>query len=638
MSFGLGKLGSGFGGMGGRFTPGYTIQNMVFQAPLTHTLNASFGGYTGTFTRDSSQTVEDYEGILRTVTNTGYRGVVGADVPAFKGARLVRNELLQSGAIEDASWTKRGGVVATDNFALGPSGLMNATRIQGMKAGTNDFFQAGRISGLGPLGGAVIPSFWLKIITKPPSNETQTIECRNPNNANQGTLRIDLDVLDLDTWYHISPGHFSVTVVSAFTGDINGLCGWLLRGAAGGQDTAGEYYIAEPQLENASGASDTTTPSEYQATTTVPHSRWYDTDRNGDKISLSTLEFIQIWEARTNICLQSEDFETTWANAGANTTFTTGETGPDGASSATDILHGDTDEDLTQNITVTADTVYTFSVFIKSGATGTHDWVLLRYKDAAAANGIEAWFDLTSAAAVGTSQTFGTGTTLSGTQVETIGSSGWYRVSISGQLATGITAGQVVLENVTADAGTTSEATNSVRYFGAQLEAGAFPSPYIKTTTSSVTRSACVLDFGDDTVIEDAAGMVYCEFIPGYTGNVSGDDDLVTIRSSSSVLTKRGSNGNTDAFDGTTVATVSASPVKDTLGKHSCRWATSGTHQIIADGTAGTAQSYDGSWPRTASTLLIGGGSTTRVPNGGIGNVRIWNEDKGQTFLEALTT
>ena len=215
-------------------------------------------------------------------------------------------------------------------------------------------------------------------------------------------------------------------------------------------------------------------------------------------------------EARTNDCLQSEVLTTTWTIPGSNTTITDNAgVAPDGATTADDVEHDDNAETIQQTITVTDNTVVTVSAFVKQGTTGAHDFVKMSWMDESAGdNGFEAWFDI-STGTVGTAQATGTGSYTSGSATITDVGSSWYRISAIGQIVSGQTDGRFEIINTTADAVDTAEETNSVFWWGLQVEEGAFLTSYIATTTAAVTRSADVPTVSDGTLFGRAEWTLY---------------------------------------------------------------------------------------------------------------------------------
>jgi len=193
-------------------------------------------------------------------------------------------------------------------------------------------------------------------------------------------------------------------------------------------------------------------------------------------------------EARTNLITYSEDFtDASWTKV-TTTVTANAAVGPDGTTTADDILHTDSIAYLAYPETISADTVHTYSVYIKAGSLGAADWFSFTFRDGVSANGAQAWFNVANGSK-GTLSTFGTGATAVSSNISLAGN-GYYRCSITAQLATGITNLSVRINNVTADNSNTRDLTSSLYIWGAQLEAGSTPSSYIPTSGSTVTRAA----------------------------------------------------------------------------------------------------------------------------------------------------
>jgi hypothetical protein len=197
-----------------------------------------------------------------------------------------------------------------------------------------------------------------------------------------------------------------------------------------------------------------------------------------------------IEEQRTNVCLRSEEFGTApWA-ANAVTLTNNNITAPDGTTTAERILETttNTSHNVQQAFTLNmTSTNYAFSVFVKGGLGRTRG--RLQIANNTFAGGVNANFNL-STESVSVSQ-FGTGVQTGGT-IQNVGND-WYRISIAGR--TGQTGTHIAIIYILNDSGQDSYAGDTSKglyLWGAQLEAGAFPTSYIKTTSASVTRNADV--------------------------------------------------------------------------------------------------------------------------------------------------
>jgi hypothetical protein len=140
------------------------------------------------------------------------------------------------------------------------------------------------------------------------------------------------------------------------------------------------------------------------------------------------------------------------------------------------------------------------------------------YLNANTAFGARATFDLQSG--VISETTAGTA------KIETL-QNGWYRCSVSGTAATTRTTvwfGQLNNAGVATDTVYTGDGTSGLFFWGAQVEAGAYQTTYIPTTTAAVTRLAdsCFLT-GASSFIGQTEGSIVAEVdlqIPAENGAI----------------------------------------------------------------------------------------------------------------------
>lgn len=193
-------------------------------------------------------------------------------------------------------------------------------------------------------------------------------------------------------------------------------------------------------------------------------------------------------EARTNLAIRSQQLDIAWSPF--QTTVTAdATTSPDGTVNADKLAETatTTPHALTELATVAASTTYTFSAFVHSAE---NTLAQISFDDGSS-NGCFANINL-STGAITRATLAGTGTYI-GSGVVAYGD-GWYRVYVTGGIGSA-TVGRVGLNLINSTLagifpGYTGTAGNGVYFWGAQLEAGAFPTSYIPTTSASVTRTA----------------------------------------------------------------------------------------------------------------------------------------------------
>ena len=211
--------------------------------------------------------------------------------------------------------------------------------------------------------------------------------------------------------------------------------------------------------------------------------------------------------AATNICLQSEDITTTWTNY-QSTEVANDTTAPDGTSTADKLVDdsgGGTGEvNVQQNITVSAGTKYTASVFLKA------DGLAFAVVQAGAFDGGTSgsqFFGLSSDGSLGTASN------LDDSSI-TAYPNGWYRCTITWTqgAADTIFTFQIIVADSISNRNVDRDGTSSIFVWGAQVEASPIATSYIPTTTASVTRTKDDITLGSaSSLIGQTEGTLYVE-------------------------------------------------------------------------------------------------------------------------------
>ena len=194
-----------------------------------------------------------------------------------------------------------------------------------------------------------------------------------------------------------------------------------------------------------------------------------------------------IEESRANLALNSSNLSAaSWSLLRATNTINSG-TAPDNTNTANLLLDNavsGTHVAIQLFTKAASPVVYAASIFLKAGVRTRGEF---RMSDQAG-NGTKVTFNLSNGT-VGTPSVFGTGFTLGSASVVAM-KDGWYRIILTTTSNSSVTLGLELY--IATDALAISYVGNGSGFYvwGAQLEAGAFATSYIPTTTTSLTRNA----------------------------------------------------------------------------------------------------------------------------------------------------
>lgn len=338
-----------------------------------------------------------------------------------------------------------------------------------------------------------------------------------------------------------------------------------------------------------------------------------------------------IEESRTNLLTWSED-ASQWL-AAPNLTVSTNQTvAPDGNSTADQYLETASTSTHTQDgsgFTFVTSTVYTYSVFVKSinGRNFEIGFPTL-FTDRFAR------FNLST----GTVQGKDAGVTAG---IQTL-ANGWFRCWATSTCISG--AGARVSNFVIDDSfnrNYSGDITKGIYIWGAQLEAGSFPTSYIPTTSSNATRStdaATITGTNFSRWYRQDEGTLFVEAVPANTAanSIVGFDDTTSA--------ERWRLGHTGTSAGTLVVVDNSSVVANlqtsanvwplaTAGK------TAGTVKLndTALATNGVLLTDTSCTLPTVTQMTIGTGQANTYSNGPISRLIYWPTRLSDTILQNLT-
>lgn len=325
---------------------------------------------------------------------------------------------------------------------------------------------------------------------------------------------------------------------------------------------------------------------------------------------------------RTNLAQHSQDFsQAFYGKTGVSIASVAG-TSPSGGTTIQKIVEDTSTGGHGLEWALSPSGTFTLSVFVKASE---RQWIRLT------AASINSWFDLQN----GVVGTIGAGHTASITNF----GNGWYRCAVT---FTTTVASSVLIRIATGNNNITytGDGTSGIFLWGAQLEPGSFPTSYIPTTTTALTRSAdvCSITGADFTSFyNQSEGTVFV------SGAVSSNNSLPVPFQSSD-----GTNANRVRIGMTNVANEAVRPFisAGSVGTYSSFF---GTSAINVNRKIATAYQNDDAISAFNGTLGLQD-TTVTVPtvtniatigltyNGHIARIQYFRKRLPNAKLQSLTT
>jgi hypothetical protein len=346
-------------------------------------------------------------------------------------------------------------------------------------------------------------------------------------------------------------------------------------------------------------------------------------------------------EQRTNSILQSQDFSTTWTNTGSSENINVA-VAPDGTQTADALVDTAVSEahNFSQSVAgLSGSTSYTFSCYMKKGSKDFGALIFSPNASWGTGSGASVFFNLSTGTV---------NTTSSATASIQALPDGWYRCTATATtVASPGTVSMRIGSSLTGSVQTyTGSADEAIYLWGAQLEAGAFPTSYIPTTTATVTRSADVASISGSNFsswFNAAATTLYAEYATANNiftafpsiASLSNGTNGNRIQLSHSSGARRfvvDSGGVSQVDSGGALGAISAN-----VSAKFAAAVQNADFSAIATGATLFTQS-SGSMPSGVDRLVIGAdGASASLLSGAIRRITYWPQRLPNSTLQAIT-
>lgn len=434
--------------------------------------------------------------------------------PTHNGNVVQQNLLVQSESPGTSPWSLSGGFVTATSGQTDPNGGSTATLLTTTDSGGSRALA--QVNVFTAANQYVSARFWVKGNGSTTTcnfglhNGTaflvHTSKILSGPGSIVGTGNMTLSGLSTTQWTQVEITGLSTNTTTSF---------FFYPGTSGAAQGMSNFFW-HPQVQPGRQG------GTYVATTTVAVNNQVVEDGQSDYIPASTRLGYLAEGARTNRCLQSEDFSSaSWTNINTPVITANSDVAPDGNTTADTIQDDDavSAEGRAMTVTVAADTVVRCgSVFVKKDTTTTR-FVALHFVVSATRSAVS----LNTSTGAISNYIVTAGSSFAG--VQDVGN--YWRIYCGAANDGVATTAKIEIypAHGTALGLDNATATGSAVFWGAQIEDGPFPSSYIPTTTVAVSRTDDVLSYPTSGVMSlgTSSGSVFMEYAPN-------DVTLLTLR------------------------------------------------------------------------------------------------------------
>lgn len=316
-----------------------------------------------------------------------------------------------------------------------------------------------------------------------------------------------------------------------------------------------------------------------------------------------------IEEGRTNICLQSNAFTTTWSSA-SSTIVTAAIVAPDGTSNSWLLTNNAANYgSVYQSVSTSGSTTYTFAVYAKANAA---NYITLEARNSGSVYDFK--YTLTGS---GTATINGSAVGSPTGSITYVGN-GWYRCVLT-KTVTGTTTFIVGF-------GDAPVAASSTYIYGASCEAGSFPTSYIPTTSASGIRSADIATL-TGTALTTLQGSAFTAVGEGQTTSttIANYAPILGIDAGAIILGQSTSSNNTAFLNLTTGSITASFGSGNTSSPYRIAVSTSGAASSLVANNGTVAPGAYGVYTRSSGVGLGNWGTSNGLYNGWVRKFAAYN-------------